>query len=143
MDRAGASVRGFVMRRLVVLAWLGACELQPPPKQAPAPPPPAAEAGVAKPAPADAGIAHVIPDAAPVTDDCENIGAHVAQVLIDSAKDASLKAEYERSRTQVVRTIAEGCSSQHWSDDARHCFLDAKVEADVRACEKKFPPPAK
>jgi hypothetical protein len=130
--------------RAVVFLMLAACEITPPPKQSPAPPVETAPKVVAAPtAPADAGIVRVIADAAPVTNDCENIGVHVAQVLIESAKDPSLKANYEQARQKVVLATAEACSTQKWSDDAQHCYLDAKVEADVRACEKKFPPPAK
>jgi len=126
------------MRIVLVSLLVTACELQPAPRQSPSPTASVAES--AKPAPAYAGPAlHVPADAGPVSNDCENIGVHVAQVLIDSAKDASLRANYEQARTKVVLATAEACTSQKWSDEARGCYVDAKVEADVRACEKKFP----
>jgi hypothetical protein len=131
------------MRIILGSLLIAACELQPAPRQAPAPTAPVTD-NAPKPAPGDAGpTPHVPADAAPVSNDCENIGVHVAQVLIDSAKDASLKANYEQARTKVVLATAEACTSQKWSDEARGCYLDAKVEADVRACEKKFPAPGK
>ena len=127
--------------RLIAIAVVAACDLQPPPKQAPAPPPPATPAAPAT--PADASIMAVLADAAPVTDECENIAVHITQVVIDSMKDAVLKANYEHDKPAVVLGFAQACTSQAWSKDAKQCYMDAKAEADVRVCEKKFPPPPK
>ena len=133
--------------RCLILFVLAACELQPAPKV----PPPAPAPTTAVPAtpPGDAGVA-VVADAAPapsppaaaeVSNPCLETGAHVAQVLVDSAKDPAVKAQYEQARDKIVRATAEACTKQAWSEDARRCFVSAKVENDLRACEKKFPPP--
>ena len=133
--------------RSIALVLVAACDFQPaPPRQAPAPPPAgSAQVAPAPPAPAappDAAATPPPADAVAITDNCENIGVHVAQILIDGAKDATLRANYEHARPDIVRATAEACTGQHWTADAQTCFLDSKVEADVRACEKKFPPPA-
>src|SRR5262249_34518208 len=111
-------------------------------------PPPAAEPSTrADSAPAvasDAAVALVTPPPGPdasIPNDCIETGAHVTQVLIDSAKDPTLKANYEHERDKIVRATAEACATQNWSADAKGCFSAAKAEADIRACEKKFPPP--
>ena len=124
---------------LVGLVGLAACELQPAPKQAP-PPPSAQPVTTPTPsaAPADAAPA---PDAADVTHACLDVGVHVAQVLIDGATDPGVKAQYEQARTKIVRATAEACTSQTWTPEAQRCFTTANNVADVRACEKKFPPP--
>jgi hypothetical protein len=135
--------------RALVLVVLAACELQPPP---PAPPPaPPAQAG--RPSPivvADAAEVAVVaavdagappPDAMPVTAACVVTGAHIADILIASASDPSLKASYEQARDRIVRTTAEACTSQLWTADAQRCFALSKLKADLEACEKKFPRP--
>ncbi len=63
-------------------------------------------------------------------------------MLIASAKDEALRANYEQARTKIVRSVAEACTTQAWTPDAQHCFAAAKADTDLRACEKKFPPPA-
>jgi hypothetical protein len=77
-----------------------------------------------------------------VTDDCVRTSTHIAEVLIASAPDASLKANYEQARDRIVRTTAEACTTQSWTADAQRCFAQAKLEVDLHACETKFPPSA-
>ncbi len=144
------------MRATLVVLLLAACELQPPP---PAPPPSptsqpgqppsvaVADAGPAAtgaplpalPAPPalDAGAAPH--DAMQVTEACVLTGAHIAEVLITSTTDPSLKANYEQARDRIVRTTAEACTSQTWTAEAQRCFGLSKQKADLEACEKKFP----
>jgi hypothetical protein len=150
--------------RWLVLAALAACDFQPPPKPQPAPPttvPPAptvgsagsgSGSGSAGSGSAGSGSAVAVPEgsaAAPadaaasdVSNACVETGAHIAQVLIDSEQDPGTKAQYEQARSKIVRATAEACTKQTWSDDKRRCFDTTKTEADIRACEKKFPQPA-
>ncbi|HEY6037377.1 MAG TPA: hypothetical protein VIV58_24015, partial [Kofleriaceae bacterium] len=129
-------------------AMLAACEFVPAPPPAPAPAAPprvpqdAPPNTVAVAAVADGGEAPR-PDAAliAVTDECVRTSTHIADVLIAGAPDPSLKASYEAARDRIVRATAEACTTQAWSDAEQRCFAQAKVEADLRACEKKFPPP--
>ncbi|MEO6773290.1 MAG: hypothetical protein ABI467_09725 [Kofleriaceae bacterium] len=134
------------------LAILAACEFQPAPP--PAPPPPAhvpADAAAVAAVAAVATVAAVSDAGAPqpradatliaVTDDCVRTSTHIAEVLISSAADQALKASYEAARDRIVRATAEVCTTQAWSGPEQRCFVQAKVEADLRACEKKFPPP--
>ena len=127
------------MKALALLA-VAACDFQPAP---PAPPPvvekPIASPGIAAVAVADGGI--VRPDATliVVTDACLQAATHIADVLITSQKDDSLKASYETARDRIVRATAEACTTQNWTPDALKCFAQAKLEADLHACEKKFP----
>lgn len=122
----------------LVVCWLAACDFQPAP---PAPP-----AVVEK--PIDASVASVgedagapRPDAAviAVTDACLQTATHIADVLITSQTDESLKSSYETARDRIVRATAEACTTQNWTPDAQKCFAQAKLEADLHACEKKFP----
>jgi hypothetical protein len=133
------------MQRLSVLtfALLAACELQPAPRQQPAPPAPAPPA----PAPvieatADAGVAAIDAPAAPQwTDQCREVGIHIAAVIISSATDPGAKSIYEQDREKMVRSTAETCTTQAWSDPAAKCYLKANTTAELKACEKKFTPP--
>jgi hypothetical protein len=146
------------MRRFVVLALLvsplAACELQPgPPRREvqPAPSSPSTEApsaptpaaAVIEAAPADAGAAPAVPDAKPkiaVTQQCIDVGVHVADVLINSA-DPAQRAVFATERERIVRSAAEACTTQQWSDAAAKCYLATQTQADVKACEAKFTPP--
>lgn len=136
--------------RALVLVVLAGCELVPAPPPAPVPvatqaapvphdaapdTPTAAVADAGAPAPGDAAPAIA------VTDECVRTSTHIADVLIAGAPDPSLKASYEAARDRIVRATAEACTTQAWSDAEQRCFAQAKVETDLRACEKKFPPP--
>jgi hypothetical protein len=139
VDRAGASVRGAVVKALsLVVCWLAACDFQP----APPAPPPVVEK------PIDAAVATVVDDAGTprpdataiaVTDACLETATHIADVLIASQTDESLKSSYETARDRIVRATAEACTTQNWTPDAQQCFAQTKREADLHACEKKFP----
>ncbi len=139
--------------RTLAFVLLAACDLQPPPPAPAANPPPVV--AVTAPAPAAAPVAVVEPPTVgastrasvppvsiDVTPACVETGSHVAEAIIASAKDPQLRASYEQGRTKIVRATAEACTKQHWSPEAQHCYGTAKLEADVRACEAKFPPPA-
>jgi len=135
--------------KALLFTLVAACEFQPAPPPAPAPVAPASR--VPQDAPPDTSTAAVADaggpapsDAAPaiaVTDECVRTSTHIADVLIAGAPDPSLKASYEAARDRIVRATAEACTTQAWSDAEQRCFAQAKVEADLRACEKKFPPP--
>jgi hypothetical protein len=133
------------MKPLLFLLF-AACEFVPAPPPAPAPvahaPADAAPDSAVGATVADAGEA-AKPDAAAivVTDECVRTSTHIADVLIAGAADPSLKSSYEAARDRIVRATAEACTTQAWSDAEQRCFAQAKVEADLRACEKKFPPP--
>jgi hypothetical protein len=132
----------------VLFALLAACELQPAPKKQPEPPPPAApvepvQPAPPPPAPADAGVADAggtiqIEISAP----CMEVAAKLAQVFIDAQKDPAQKSIAEQARADMTRKMGVACTVQGWSDEARKCYLAAKSEPDIRACEKKFPAPA-
>ena len=138
------------MMKALLFVVIAACEFVPAPPPAPAPVAPASrvpqDAAPDSPgAVAGADAAAAPPsDAAPViavTDECVRTSTHIADVLIAGAPDPSLKASYEAARDRIVRATAEACTTQAWSDAEQRCFAQAKVEADLRACEKKFPPP--
>ena len=131
--------------RPVALVFVAACELQPPPPSAPAPtralaatPAQVVVADAAVAPPFDAGVPL---DAMTVTTECVVTGAHIADVLIASASDLSLKASYEQARDRIVRSTAEACTSQIWTADAQRCFGLGTQKTDLEACEKKFSRP--
>jgi len=126
------------VKALAFVCWLAACDFQPAP--------PAAPPVVEK--PIDAAVATLVEDAGPVradasviavTDACLQTATHIADVLITSQTDESLKSSYETARDRIVRATAEACTTQNWTPDAQKCFAQAKLEADLHACEKKFP----
>lgn len=133
------------MRKLLCLALLAACELQPPPKQKPAPstPPPAVATTPVAPPPvvADAGGAEAPAPKVAISAPCMQVAAKVAQVFIDSAKDPAQRNVYEQERANMTRKTGEACTAQAWSDDARACYLTSKTPADLKACETQYMPP--
>jgi len=122
------------MSRLALVV-LAACEFQPAPHIAPTKPLDAA-AVVADGNAGSAGDAAIA-----VTDDCLQTSKHIAEVLIASQKDESAKATFETARDRIIQATAEVCTTQAWGSDAQACYRQAKLEADLHACEKKFPPP--
>lgn len=143
------------MTRLAfIVLVLGACELQPPPKQQAEPPgpPPAAQVEAQAPKPVEAPAPTPAPPAPPpeagsaapkieITAPCMEVAAKLAQVFIDGQTDPAQKSIAEQARADMTRKMGEACTVQPWSDAARACYLAAKNEAAIRACEKKFPPP--
>jgi hypothetical protein len=129
------------MQRLsvVTFALLAACELQPTPKRQ-APPPTPTPAPVAE-APADAAVVVDGPAAPAFTDQCRDVGVHIADVIISSATDPGAKSIYEQDRAKIVRSTAETCTTQTWTDAAAKCYLKANTTAELKACETKFTPP--
>ncbi|MDB4963507.1 MAG: hypothetical protein JWP01_3506 [Myxococcales bacterium] len=144
------------MRSLAVLLFvLGACDLQPAPKQAPTTPatpvttpttpgtPVAiapADAGVA-PSPTDAAAAVPPPvDASEVSDRCVGVGTHVADILIEEAIDPATKAAYVQARSRTVRRTAEACTRDAWSEALIGCYLASKTQAAMQACTKPATP---
>lgn len=148
-----------MMKRLTfIVLVLGACELQPPPKQQAAPPgpPPAAQVEAQAPKPVEAPAPTPAPPAPPpqagsaagsaapkieITAPCMEVAAKLAQVFIDAQTDPAQKSIAEQARADMTRKMGEACTVQPWSDAARACYLAAKNEPAIRACEKKFPPP--
>jgi hypothetical protein len=125
--------------RVLVLFVVAACDFQPAPPAAPPVVEKPADAAVAAAVVADGG--DLRPDATliAVTDACLQTATHIADVLISSQTDESLKSSYETARDRIVRATAEACTTQNWTPDAQKCFAQAKLEADLHACEKKFP----
>lgn len=130
---------------LPLLALLAACELQPPPKQAPAPrtPPQAAQPVPPPPPPTavQAGSGSGSAALMEVTDQCVAIGAHIARVIVESTTDPAMRSIYEQERTKMIRSTAEVCTTQKWSPEASACYLATKTAAEIKACEQKFAPP--
>ena len=127
------------MRRALPLLLLAACELQPAPKKqaAPPPPPPTAQVEAAKPVEQPPP-----PPTAPkleINAQCLEVSAKIASVFIDSATDPGQKSIYEQDRANMSRKMGEACMLQGWSDEARACYLASKSQADLKACETKFP----
>jgi hypothetical protein len=72
---------------------------------------------------------------------CRLVGMHIAEVIIASATDAGQRSIYEQDRTRMVRTTAEACTTNAWSELAIKCYGKAKTAADLKACETKYTPP--
>lgn len=130
------------MRALSLLFLFAACDIQPPPKKQPPPVPASPEPEPQK------FVAPAPPPSLPeqpkidTTNECIEVGKHVAEVFVSSVTDPAQKSVFEQERTKIVKATAEACTTQAWSADARGCYLGATVPADIKACETKFPPPA-
>jgi len=114
----------------VAFVMLAACELVPAPKQQPAPVVPLA----AEPAPADA--TELVP---PTAQTCEEIGKHVAAVMIAAAKDPAVLSILEQERDATAKKTAENCTAQKWTKAKLECYAQARAPADVKACDQRFP----
>jgi hypothetical protein len=136
------------VRGWLVIALLAACDLRPAPKLAPRrdaaepidaalpPAPVTVDAAMLDAADETAGSADAV-DASP---DCVQTAQQIATVVIDGA-DASVRGHYEQGRANMIRVISAACTTQGWNADRQACFRLAKVDADIRACETKYPTP--
>ncbi|MBA3453200.1 MAG: hypothetical protein H0T42_08920 [Deltaproteobacteria bacterium] len=140
------------MRLLVVLiAIAGACDLKPPPKKVPpvssqVTPPSFSNPNQPTMPPGDAGVPVAVADAAAgprppadameVTEQCVQLGSHVAEVLIAEAEDPSKKSVLVQDRAKIVRRTAESCTRDGWSSELIGCYLAAKTQAKLTACRK-------
>lgn len=143
-----------------MLAPLGACDLQPPPKGKPAPttvndqagsaavapPPSAPPAAPSEPTPMpptlppDAGTPPA-PDAMEVSQQCLEVSTHIATVLIKDAKDPAAKAALEQDKAKIIRRAAEGCTRDQWPATAFACFLKGETVAALEICGKDLRAP--
>jgi hypothetical protein len=147
------------VRVLALLLVVAACDLQPPKKkEAPPPPPPpkvmidaGAVAPVADAAVAVAADAPVVVDAAPVvvtadgdiepTQECLDVGVHIADVLIEDEKDATKKAALEQDKTNIVKISSRRCTKDGWSEPIRKCFNASRTGPQIEMCAKRVPQP--
>lgn len=150
------------MRIVVFLILVAACDLQPPPPKqkaaasgsapepAPtvdaltaAPPPPLppreeiVDAGVE-----DAAVAVVPVDALEPSQQCLDIGVHVAQLEIDLERDPRGKAKRVQDQANYVRRVAMACMTRAWSDAVKACYEKARTRDDLRSCIKLAGGPA-
>jgi hypothetical protein len=103
----------------------------------PAPPAPPGTPGTPGTPPGPAGS-----DAEDLAQACMRIGIKVADVLIASAADAVLKAQYEQARSDTIRSTAEACMRGKWDAALRGCFLAATSQPQIDACNARAPGPA-
>jgi hypothetical protein len=152
-------VRASLLSLLVVASCgLVACEHEPPPKKAPAaqptPPPaddpthaaappatppsaPPTAPPAAPPTAVDAGV-DALP---PVSQDCVDISAHIATVLIAEAKDPSQKATLEQEKTKIIRRSAEACTRDGWKPATLACFTKATTTEQMQVCARDLAAP--
>jgi len=103
-------------------AWLviiAACDLQPPPKQKPAPPPTSA----------------AVPVDADEMSACTTMAGHIADVVIGAA-DQTSRVALEHDRALLVQRTADGCNRDHWTDEVRACYGAANDPAGLDRCGK-------
>jgi hypothetical protein len=124
---------------LGIVLVIGACDLKPAPKKK-AEPAAAAAPAVPSPSPAPAP-APAQAESEDLARACMQIGVKVADVLISSAADAVLKAQYEQARADTVRSTAEACMRGKWDVSLRRCFLAATTQPEVDACNARAPGP--
>jgi hypothetical protein len=73
-----------------------------------------------------------------ITPLCLDTATHVAAVIISSATPAQ-RSIFENERDRIVRSTAEVCTVQRWSEAAVRCYKAALTQADLKTCEAKFP----
>lgn len=138
-------MRSFVFIALI----LTGCELQPAPQKQPEPQkvaPPALDAAVVPDKPANPLIPpDVVPIDAPdkpdVSAECNNVGVHVAQMVIDNAPDPAQKAQLEGERERIIRKTSEACTQDRWPKPSIDCFIAAKAMAELQECGKNLAAP--
>ncbi|HEY4181627.1 MAG TPA: hypothetical protein VGM90_32510 [Kofleriaceae bacterium] len=147
-------MRSFVLIAVALSSGLTGCELQPAPQKqpeaqrvapAPAPVPDAGSVPVAL-APANPLIPpDVVPVDAPtkpdVSADCNNVGIHVAQMVIDNAPDPAQKAQMEGERERIIRKTSEACTQDRWPKVSIECFIAAKSMPELQECGKNLAAP--
>jgi len=117
---------------------LSGCDLRPAPKQE-ATPNPATTIGSA---PSPARDASLPSDGGNASAGCLNVANHLAQLLVDHAKDPAVRSTYEQGRTNMVRVMAQACTDRRWSAEVQQCYLASRTEAQARACENAVAAPA-
>jgi hypothetical protein len=147
----------------LLLSALGACELEPPPKKAPAAaptPPPTTPPPAAAPTPPPAtppanpnapppGPPPVVVDGAgsgsaalaPVSQPCLDVSDRIAAAMIAETTDPGKKAVLEQERTKIVRKSAEACTRNAWKPEVMKCFMDSKTTVEMQECAKTLQPP--
>jgi hypothetical protein len=132
---------------LVLVLVIGACDLKPAPRKkvdpaaaaaAPVPAPGAQAPGAQAPG-AQALGAQAPEDPAQA---CMQVGVRVADVLVASAADAVLRAQFEQERANTVRSTAEAGMRGEWDAALRQCFLTAATQPQLDACKARAPGPA-
>ena len=118
---------------------IGACDLKPAPKKKPAAAAAAAAAAAVAPALTAVAPARASGDLGPQS--CNEVGVRVADIMIASATDAVLKAQYEQARADTVRATAASCTNGQWDATLRQCFLTAKTQPEIDACKGRVRAP--
>jgi hypothetical protein len=67
------------------------------------------------------------------------VAVRVANLVVASATDALLRAQYEQARSDTVRATAEACVKNRWDADLRRCFLTASTQPELDACKARAP----
>lgn len=136
-----------MQRPSLLLLLLIACDLQPAKQKKPADtvvavPAPAPDAGVEPmrefPAGAtvDAGL-----KAPPVkaSDECITVAGHLSKLVIAALTDDNAKAAQQQDEARMIKSVAETCTKDKWTDKGRSCLLASKVLKDTEACNIKPP----
>lgn len=126
------------MRRLGLLILLTACDLQPAKQQkstgsATAVAPPVAPA---PPEPVDAGV-KVAPIKA--SEACIEVATHLSKLVIGALTDDNARAAQQQDEARMIKSVAETCNKDKWTDEGRKCLLASKALKDTEACNVKPP----
>jgi hypothetical protein len=130
-----------MMRKLLLLSLLTACELQPaPPKPAPSETATAGSGSATAPTGDPNRISAPRPTAPSIqpTAECEQAGIKLADLMIEGA-DPSQKPAFEVDRANIVRRTEVACTQQQWTRPALSCIAQSRSDAQARACLEKFP----
>ncbi len=76
------------------------------------------------------------------TEECTTVAVHIANVVIASIEDESIKAAQEQDRTRLIRRVAETCTRDKWPAAAQQCFLKGKTAPELEACGRELAAPA-
>ena len=87
----------------------------------------------------DAGV--VRPDAMETSAECTETAVHIADVVIASLEDPTIKAQQEQDRTRLVRRVAETCTRDKWSAEALKCFRNGKTAPELEVCGRNLAAP--
>lgn len=125
------------MRRLCLLLILTACDLQPAKKKQDTGSSPTAVATPPTEPPAEPKAEPVKPIKA--SQECIAVATHLSKLVIDSLIEEAARTDALEKQPASIRSVAETCARDKWSESGRACMLASKTLNDTNLCNVKPP----
>lgn len=119
-----------------MLILLTACDLQPAKQKKSVEPAAAVAAPVDAATDPDAAV-KVLPIKA--SQECIEVGTHLAKLVVDAMIDDDAKAKQKENEATTIKSAAETCSKDKWTIEGKTCLLASKTLQDTNLCNVKPP----